>query len=200
MTIDGGLQAEFFLAAFCVGLLAGLFADLLRLLRALLGAAPIPASLASCYERPLPLLGRPLGLPKSAHLLLVRVFDALTELLLPPLVGVLFAVAAFVYHDGVLRPIAFCLLIGGFFLWQRFISRYLTRPLAWLALGVRLLFCYLTALLLLPIRAFWRFLSIVFFKPIGKAYLAICHRVRTARTAAVLSRELAAASRGFDIV
>ncbi len=201
MTVDSALQASFFLAAFFCGLLVGLLCSLLQVFCALLGLTDPPTWILSYYARPLPLLKGPLGLPRARRFCRVGIksFDALTSLLLPSLAACLLILVAFVYNDGVLRPSALLLLLGGFFLWHWQIGKRLARPLAWLAFGVRLLLRYLTALSALPFCLLWRLLRRVLLWPIRRAVITLVRRFRLARTAALCQKELAMARRGFDI-
>lgn len=201
MTVDSALQAAFFLASFISGLLVGLLCDLLQVLRALLGLSNAPVWILPYYARPLPLLKRPLGLPaaKRLHRVGVRAFDALASLVLPPLAACLLVLVTFVYNDGILRPSALLLLLGGFFLWHRQISKRLSRPLAWLAFGVRMLMRYLIALSALPFCLLWRLLCRFLLWPICRAVMKPVQGFRVARTDALCQNELAIARRGFDI-
>ena len=201
MTVDPTLQAAFFFASFFVGLLTGFLADALGFLVLLLDAPAPPAWLCACYEKKLPILKRSLGIPaatgkkKWPAALLCSVF----ELLLPIFAAILLAVLAFSYCDGVLRPLGVLLACLGFFLWKRLPSKLMAAFFSVVAFVLRLIFCYIGALLLLPIRLLLRFL-LLFVRPLRRWLAALHLRRRLAYTKRICKSELALARQGFDLI
>lgn len=202
MTIDGALQAQFFLFSLLAGLLMAAFCDVIRIFPALFGLTKPPQWIRHFYERPLPLIRAPLGLPRGGkwRLSCLSFLRALAMLLLPSFGAALLILVAFVYNNGVLRPLALLLFLFGFFLWRGLVGNKPSHVLALTVLAVRICVQYFTALLLLPFRIFWNFFHRVAWVPLTRLWRALLFRYRLARTARLCQDEVAAAGVGFDVL
>ena len=167
MQIDPLLQGRLFLLAFLCGIGLGALWDAVLLLRVLTGAAPRGVRLASLYERPLPLLGRSVGFSPHLARRAWQTFSlSFWQLLFPALGALAVLCLSFGYHRGVIRLPVPLLLLLGFFLWRRLISRCLAPLFDLLAFLLSALALYLRALLLLPLRVFCRLLSLLVLRPV----------------------------------
>ena len=200
MTVDGALQAQFFLFSLLAGLLFAAFCEALRLLPSLFGLAWPPEWTWRFYERPLPLLGVPLGLPRVGKFRLscLACLRAVAMLTVPPLGALLLALVAFVYNNGVLRPLALLLFLLGYFLWRGLVGSRLSSAFALCLLAFRIVFCYFRALLLLPFLVLWKIFRRVALAPLMRLWRTVLFRYRLARTARLCLDEVAAAALGFD--
>lgn len=201
MTVEPALQAAFFFVTLLLGGLMGLLADAVSFLVRLSDAPAPPVWLRPCYEKKLPILRHPLGLPAAPakKRCVSRLLQAIFELLLPIFAAILVAIAVFVYCDGVLRPLGILLGLCGFFLWKKLPSKAVTAIFDVISFVLRLLSCYCKALIRLPFALLARALLLIL-HPLARCFQAFLLRRRAAYTKKACAAELALAKRGFDFV
>ena len=200
MTIDPILQLQLFVASLLGGISLGLLADLGKVLKILLGAHQPPMHLKVLYERPLPLLARPLGMREAApRRIWCRAVSLLAELLFPLIGALLFLWIGFRFHGGLFRISALALLVIGVALWRLLCTPRLDPLIAhaafWLAAGL----LYLRTVLLLPLRLlFWVLLRFLLL-PLVRLWQAAWLKRRKKQSLLLCKRQLLAAQNGFSV-
>lgn len=153
MTIDPYRQLALFCAAFLAGVLLGVLWELVTASRILLGAYRAPEPMRPMYERPLPLLGRPVGMREvSARRVWRGVVVALGDFLFSLVFAAAVVLVLYYYNDGKFRPLVPFLALGGFALFRLVATALLGGAVAYFAFGMAALRLYIGALLRLPIR------------------------------------------------
>ena len=153
MAIDPYRQLALFCAAFLAGVLLGVLWELVTASRILLGAYRAPEPMRPIYERPLPLLKRPVGMRElSARRLWRGVVVALGDFLFSLVFAAVIVLVLYYYNDGKFRPLVPLLTLGGFALFRLVATALLGGAVAYFAFGVAALRLYIGALLRLPIR------------------------------------------------
>lgn len=198
MTIDPIGQLGLFLAAFLCGAFLGLLSELGRILRILLGAHTAPPTMRRLYERPLPLLGRAVGWrTHAAHRLWRTAVFLLGDFFFPLVAALAFLWVTFRFQGGVFRPMALCLLLGGFALWRVAVSRHTAGLFALLAFVLALLWLYIRVALVLPLRLLWWLFHRLLVAPLALLLHRLCYFFDCRRSARLCRAQLLAAQRGF---
>ena len=200
MEIYPYLQFSMLLGAFLGGLCLGVVWELVNAFRILFGAYQAPDFMRERYQKPLPLLGRPVPFERKAigkrlwRGLVIGVGDLLFCLLFAVFVILLL----YRYNDGAFRFSVPVLAICGFALFRALSARTLSLAMAYLAYGVATASLYLAALLALPPKAL-RYLLVRFVhRPAKRLYRRIEMRRLRRRSAALCRMQLQWAERGFE--
>ena len=194
MTLNPALQLAMLCNALLAGLALGLFYDVGRVVRVLLGAHTPPPFMAARYRRPLPLVGVGVPFRASGGWHAWRVAAVFAGDLLLCLTGYVAVELILLYfNDGALRLAVPLLMPIGFALWRRTAARLMTRVNAWLAYVLGVVLVYLWALVLLP----FRLLRIVVVRPIRRLLCTLRLKRRGKISAALCRRQLAWAAVGF---
>lgn len=199
MTIDPIVQLSLFVASLLGGISLGLLADLGKVLKILLGAHQPPKHLKALYERPLPLLGRPLGWRTAApRRIWCRAVSIFAELLFPIMGALVFLWIGFRFHGGLFRISALALLVIGVALWRLLCTPRLNLLIAHAAFLLAAGLLYLRTALVLPLRLlFWAFLRFLLL-PTARLWQAALLKWRKRRSLLLCDAQLAAAKNGFS--
>ena len=153
MEIYPRTQVEMFLAAFALGLGAGLFRQLLLALRTVLGAYLPPEDMRALYERPLPLMRRPLGFPRRhARRGWCLAVAFCGDLLFCISCTVALLVLLYDYNEGAWRLSVPVLFLLGLALFRAGTARFFSRLNAFFAYGLSVLLFYARAGVCLPVQ------------------------------------------------
>ena len=191
-------QAEMFLAAFALGLGAGLFRQVLVALRTVLGAYRPSLRMRALYERSLPLLHRPVGFSSRRVKRLWCFLVAFGgDLLFCFACALALLFLLYDYNDGAWRLSVPVLFLSGLALFRVCTARVLAWMNDYVAYALSALFCYLRAGLCYPVRLSALLLRRLLLAPAKKVVLSI-YRKRRVRVSTRLCRaQLALAARGL---
>ena len=153
MEIDPYLQLTMLLSAFLCGVALGALWEVVTALRIVLGAYQAPECMRKRYERPLPLLRRPIPWPKgnAARRVWRGVLIGVGDFLFCLLFALVAELLLYRFNDGAFRVSVPLLALAGLGLFRVSIARITGLLVAWMAYGFAALWMYLTALLKLPI-------------------------------------------------
>ena len=191
-------QAEMLLAAFALGLGAGLLFQVLLALRTVLGAYRPSLHMRALYERPLPLLRRPVGFPSRRVKRLWCFLVAFGgDLLFCVVCALVLLFLLYDYNDGAWRLSVPVLFLSGLALFRVCTVRVLAWINDYVAYALSALFCYLCAGLCYPVRLLSSLLRRFVLTPVKRGIAALW-RKRSARISARLYRaQLALAACGL---
>lgn len=200
MEIYPARQAEMFLAAFSLGLGAGLFGQVLLAIRTVLGAYLPSERMRALYERPLPLLHRPVGFPTQRARRFRCFFVAFCGDLLFCLVCALgLLLLLYDYNNGAWRvsvPVLFLLGLASF---RVLTSRVLARMNDYFALGLSAFLCYARAGVCWPVRATVSLVRRFVIAPVRRVVAALCRKQRARRSLRLCRAQLALAAHGLIV-
>lgn len=186
MEISPALQFRMLAAALAAGLAAGALFDVFAALRIFFGVHTPPARLRPLYEKPLPLLGRPVpirGKNRSRRFWRHAVIGAFDLLFC-----VIFAVATelilYEYNNGAFRASVPLAALTGLALWRLTVSRVGDLLTGLVAFGLAAGLCYLRALLVYPLRRAARLFLHFVWGPARRA----CVSLQAARQARMTER------------
>ena len=200
MEIYPATQAEMFLAAFSLGLGAGLFRQLLLALRTVLGAYLPPERMRPLYERPLPLLHRPVGFPVRRVRRVWCVSVAFGgDLFFCLACAFALLLLLYDYNNGAWRVSVPVLFLLGLALFRALTSRVLARMNDYFAYGLSLLLCYARAAVSLPVRILRSLVRRFVLAPVKRGIAALYQKKRARRSARLCRAQLALAARGFIV-
>ena len=197
MEIYPARQLQMLLAACLGGFLFGGISSLLGAFRMLLLAHTPPAWMQRHYLTPLPLLHRPLGLPRGrARRAWSRAVILLQDLLFCVAFTVFLILVLYEYNDGVLRLSVPVLALLCLWAWHALLGAPMERINAYLAFFAAVLCRYLSALVLLPLRVLLFLCRRVLWRALHHVFLAL-RRFALRRTSRALCRaQCAAAEKG----
>lgn len=200
MEIDPYLQFRLFLSAFCAGLLAGAFWELLTVSRILLGAYRTPERLRALYQKKLPLLSRPIGLGADKNLRRVwrTVLVAAGDLLFSLGFAALVIIVLYLYNDGGFRMTVPVLALAGFALFHFAFTRLFGSAVAYFAFGVAALRLYVSALLHVCFLWVFRVFKGVFLRPVTALFRKIADKRAIRITQRLCRKQLVWASKEFE--
>jgi hypothetical protein len=151
------------------------------------------------YLRPLPLLGRPVGLSRRGRAR--RFWRALVVAVLDLLFCTVFAVTVILvlyrYHSGAIRMAAPLLALLGFALFRLAVGRFFAFAVGYLAFFLSAAGRYLLAGLCLPFIGAWRLMDLVLFRPVRRLFARIAAWRARRISRALCQRQLALAARGL---
>ena len=184
--------------ALCAGLFSGAVYDLFGALCLLLGAYEVPAHMRPRYQKPLPLVKKPVPFRRRLpgrfwRALVIGLFDVLFVLLL----GAATVVILFVADDGQFRAAVSLLLLAGFFAWRLSLGRLFDAAVPFAAFLLSAGGVYLFALLCLPPRFLRRGLALVA-KPMRRFYHHVTEIAAQRRSLALCRQHVAMAACGFE--
>ena len=191
-------QAEMLLAAFALGLGAGLFWQVLLALRTVLGAYRPSERMRALYERPLPLLHRSVGFSaRRARRLWCFLVAFCGDLLFCVACALVLLFLLYDYNDGAWRLSVPVLFLSGLALLRLFTARVLAWMNGYFAYALSAFFCYVRAGLCYPVRLVVSLLRRLVLAPAKRGVSALW-RKRRARVSARLCRaQLALAEQGL---
>lgn len=200
MEIYPYLQFSMLLGAFLGGLCLGVVWELVNAFRILFGAYQAPDFMRERYQKPLPLLGRPVPFErKTIGKRLWRGFViGAGDLLFCLLFAVFIILQLYRYNDGEFRFSVPVLALCGFALFRTLSARTLSLAMAYLAYGVAAASLYLAALLALPPRALRYLLARFVLRPVKRLYRRIEARRLRRRSAVLCKMQLQWAEQGFE--
>ncbi len=198
MTIDPILQLGLFLASLLGGISLGLLADLGKVVKILLGAHQPPKHLRALYERPLPLLGKPLGWHTAPpRRIWCRAVSLFAELLFPIIGALVFLWIGFRFHGGLFRISALALFVIGVALWRLLCTPRLDPLIAYAAFLLAVGLLYLRVVLILPLRLFLSVLLRFLLLPAVRLWRVALAKRRKCRSLLLCKKQLSAAQNGF---
>ena len=153
MEISPAVQLTMMLWAFVWGVLLGLLWELLTVSRILLGVYTPPDRMRARYDRPLPLLHRPVPFEKKGvRALWRRVATGIGDVLFCLSAAVCVILLLYRYNSGAFRLSVPLLTLTGLGVFRATVARMLARPTAYLAYAAGAARCYLGALTALLVR------------------------------------------------
>jgi len=185
------------LSLFC-GFAAGAVYDVFGVISLLLGAYAVPARMYPRYQKPLPLVKKPVPLRRRRlgrvwRGVVVGALDCLFVLSL----GVATVVILFVANDGQFRAAVPILLLAGFFAWRLSVGRLFDAGAPLAAFLLSAAWVYLIALLLLPPRLARRGVLLLA-GPLGRLYRRAATHIAQKKSRALCRRHVALAACGFE--
>lgn len=194
MAISPVAQLRLLLLAGASGLLLFMLWLLLSALCVLLGAFEVSAEAALRYARPLPLLHRPVPLPRGTSRRVWRGFVCgFTELLFCLCFSLSQILLLYAENDGGIRISVPLVALGSFAFFMHVTARARRCASALLAYLLAALWVYLCVLLALPPRLLWRLVRLLL-RPVGALYLALLYK----HSRALCARQLRLAAHGFE--
>ena len=198
MEIYPRIQAEMFLAAFALGLGAGVLRLLLLVLRTVLGAYLPAERMRAHYERPLPLLHRAPGYPKQRARKWWRAVVAFVgDVAFCLFCAVEVLLLLYEYNDGAWRFSVPVLFLIGLAVLRYATARVGTFLNDWLAYALSVLFLYVRTLVCLPLRGAWWVLRHIVCYPVKKGVSCLVARRRRRVSERLCRVQLALAARGL---
>ncbi len=200
MEIYPPTQAEMFLAVFALGLGAGLFRQLLLALRTVLGAYLPPERMRALYERPLPLLRRPVGFPRHRARrgwCFAVAFGGDLFFCLSCTCALLLLL--YDYNEGAWRISVPVLFLLGLAFFRVGTARLFARMNELFAYGLSVLLFYARAGAFFPVRKVASLAMRFLLCPIKKGVQALCQRRRKQVSERLCRAQLALASRGLIV-
>ncbi len=189
MQINPAWQLAMLLSSFLFGFAMGGVWELMAAARILFGVYLPPESMRALYERPLPLLRRAPTYPsKQARRVRRAAVIALGDCLFCLCFALGIILVLYYYNDGVIRPLALLLALGGLGIWRVSLSYVLPVITAYLAYFWAVLRLYAGALLALPVRLLIKLVQCCVLRPV-RALLRVLRMRLLGRT----SRKLCAA-------
>lgn len=200
MEIYPATQAEMFLAAFSLGLVAGFFWQVLLAMRTVLGAYLPSERMRPLYERPLPLLHRSVGFPVRRARRVWCFFVAFCKDLLFCLVcAIALILLLYDYNSGAWRVSVPVLFLLGLALFRALTSHVLARMNDYLAFGLSAFLCYARAGVSLPVRALLSLLRRFVLAPVRRGIAVLCKKKRAHRSVRLCRAQLALAAHGLIV-
>lgn len=180
------------------GFATGAVYDLFGVSALLLGAYEIPAPARARFQKPLPLVKRPVPFRRRQagrvwRTALTCTLDCLFVLLL----GATTAVVLYIANDGQFRAAAPLLLLIGFFAWRRSVGRLFDAGAPFAAFLLSAVGVYAVALLCLPPRLIGRGCRRLAV-PIGRFFDRLAARAAQKKSRALCLQHVRAARRGFE--
>ena len=197
MEIYPGQQLAMLLSALLLGVALGVLWECLAALRIPLGAYQPQRRMRALYDRPLPLLGRPVSFGRQTPLgkLWRGTVVAVGDLLFCLCMAVGVVLILYRYHDGKLRIAVPVLTALGYAAWHRVAQGICAPLMAYLAYGCSACALYLAALLRLPFRVL-RMPVLLLLRLLGRLKTALRYRRAKRDSKRLCAAQLAAARRG----
>ena len=198
MAIDPRSQFILLFGAPLAGFLLGALWELIGALRILLGAYSVPRQMRVRYERPLPLLKRPVPIREVAlrriwRATLIAVGDCLFCLFFAALLILLL----YRYNDGQVRFSVPVLALFGFGIFRITLSRLLAPAVAYFAYLLAALRLYLLACLRLPLKGLWHLTKAAIIHPVLALVRIIRRRLCLKRSESLCHAQLVLAENGL---
>lgn len=198
MEIHPTRQLALFAAAFLSGVLGCVLLWLLAAFRVILGAYTPQADLHALYERPLPLLARPVRVSRRrAHRAWCVMLTACCDVVFCLALALSAVLLFYEYNDGTVRPFVLVVMLVGLVMARLCTARMSDRAVAYLGFFLAAARTYLAALALLPCRGLAALLRLAF-RPSRRAWRFLRAKRYQKRSAALCRKQLALAQSGLD--